>query len=147
MPDNLKQSNSKISSVRKNTRQWAFTHFERRALWILSIFLISGTALRIHKNHRLKSGLDLIPAFQSIDQNKDVINIAELSNVDFPININIASQFELEQLPGIGPVKALAIIDYILANGPIKELNEILNIKGIGPATMIKIDEFIVVLP
>lgn len=52
------------------------------------------------------------------------------------VNINTASQTELESLNGIGPAKAKAIIDYRKKNGAFKTVNDLENVNGIGPATL-----------
>lgn len=48
------------------------------------------------------------------------------------MSINRASQSELEQLNGIGPAKAKAIINYREEQGPFQQLDDLLNVSGIG---------------
>ena len=57
------------------------------------------------------------------------------------VNINTATLEQLEALPGIGPVKGQAIIDYRKANGPFKSIDDLKNVKGIGDATLDKIKQ------
>lgn len=48
------------------------------------------------------------------------------------VNINTATQTELETLPGIGPSLALKIINYRKQNGKFSSIDEIKNVSGIG---------------
>jgi len=61
------------------------------------------------------------------------------------ININTATQEELETLSGIGPVTAQKIIAYREENGPFTTIEEIQKVSGIGPVTFEKIKDFITV--
>ncbi len=63
------------------------------------------------------------------------------------ININFASQAELESLPGIGPTTAKKIIDYREQNGPFLTAEDIINVSGIGPGTYERIKDLITVGP
>jgi competence protein ComEA len=63
------------------------------------------------------------------------------------ININTATSFELESLPGIGPTTAQKIIDYRDENGPFFTTEDIINVSGIGPGTYERIKDLITVGP
>ena len=55
------------------------------------------------------------------------------------VNINTASADMLaETLKGIGPAKAEAIVAWRKANGPFKQIEDLLNVKGIGESTLKK---------
>ncbi len=61
------------------------------------------------------------------------------------INLNWATQVELESLPGIGPEMAKRILDYRDQNGPFESIEAIQEISGIGPATYARIQNLITV--
>ena len=63
------------------------------------------------------------------------------------ININTASQAELETLPGIGPTTAQMIISYREENGDFVSIEEIINVSGIGPGLYDRIKDLITVGP
>jgi competence protein ComEA len=58
------------------------------------------------------------------------------------ININTASETELEELSGVGPVTAAAIIDYRTQNGPFATVDDLIDVSGIGPSTLEQIRPF-----
>jgi len=60
------------------------------------------------------------------------------------LNINIATQAELETLPGIGPAKARAIIDYRTRYGKFQRKEDVKLVSGIADATFAKIEPYIV---
>ena len=61
------------------------------------------------------------------------------------ININTATQAQLETLNGVGPATAAAIIDYRDQVGSFKTVDEITNVKGIGDKKLAKFAEQVVV--
>lgn len=56
----------------------------------------------------------------------------EITNTNNIININTATMEELQKISGIGEAKAKAIITYRENNGAFKEIEDILNVDGIG---------------
>ena len=61
------------------------------------------------------------------------------------VDINAANQEELQTLKGIGAKKAADIIAYREAHGGFKDVEELLNVKGVGKATLEKLRSEIVV--
>jgi len=57
------------------------------------------------------------------------------------VNINTATQSDLEMVKGVGPAKATAIITYREANGNFKNLDELDNVKGFGKASVEKLKD------
>ncbi|MFZ2888882.1 ComEA family DNA-binding protein [Sulfuricurvum sp.] len=55
------------------------------------------------------------------------------------VNINKANSAQLQTLYGIGPTKATEILKYRKAHGGFKSVNELVNVKGIGPKTVQKL--------
>jgi competence protein ComEA len=61
------------------------------------------------------------------------------------VNVNTATATELETLPGIGEVIAQAIVDHRTENGPFASVDELLDVTGIGDATLENIRELVTV--
>ncbi len=75
------------------------------------------------------------------ENNKNKTNIESGKKV--MVNINKATQSELENLPGIGPAIATRIIEYRNENGKFSSIDDIKNVKGIGDAKYDKIKDSI----
>jgi competence protein ComEA len=61
------------------------------------------------------------------------------------ININTASAEQLESLPGVGPATARAILDYRKQNGGFQSVDELIEVRGIGPKKLEQIRPYVVV--
>jgi competence ComEA-like helix-hairpin-helix protein len=68
-------------------------------------------------------------------------SLAGCHRVHYPINLNTASERDLEELPDVGPKHAAAII----AGRPYKTVDEVVKVKGIGPKTLEKIRDKVTV--
>jgi competence protein ComEA len=61
------------------------------------------------------------------------------------VNVNTSTVEELETLPGIGPTFAQRIVDYRIEHGAFASVEQLVEVKGIGPATMDKIKDLVTV--
>ncbi len=59
------------------------------------------------------------------------------------VDINTATQPELETLPGIGPVTAQSILDWRAQNGAFTSVDQLLDVSGIGDATLADIAPYV----
>lgn len=64
---------------------------------------------------------------------------AATSTSDGVVNINTATESELTTIPGIGPAKATAIIQYREENGPYSTPEGLMDVSGIGQKTFEKL--------
>lgn len=56
-----------------------------------------------------------------------------------PVDLNLADASSLDALPGVGPARARAIVEYRQANGPFRALQELARVPGIGPAALARL--------
>ncbi len=89
----------------------------------------------------MNSGVEIIKdslGAVSIDNKK-----SEKEDSDTLVNINTASQSQLESLPNVGPATAKAIIEYREKNGGFKKITDIMKITGIKQKTFDKLKDLI----
>lgn len=64
-----------------------------------------------------------------------------------PVDLNVANIKELEQLPGVGPTTAKAIIDFRTKSGRFHRVEDLLVIRGISEAKLKKMRPYVTVGP
>ena len=55
------------------------------------------------------------------------------------VNVNTATAADFEALPGIGAKTAALIVEYRQKNGPFKKIEELMNVRGIGEKSFLKL--------
>lgn len=112
----------------------------------LAYMLEDGIKIRIPLIDDDLDAMEKEESYITEDSGKNVIledNLESSSNSI--VNINKATQTELETLPGIGPSLATKIIEYRESNGKFSKKEDIKNVTGIGDSKYASIEEFIVV--
>lgn len=66
---------------------------------------------------------------------------------DHPIDLNTATEKELEELPGVGPTTAKAIVEFREKSGKFKRVDDLLVIRGISEAKLARIRPYVVIGP
>ena len=81
------------------------------------------------------------------DPNRVNLYVPGLDEEELPqkIDINRAETWLLMALPGIGEIRAEAIVEYRRQNGPFRNTKELINVEGIGPTTYERIKHLITV--
>ena len=62
-----------------------------------------------------------------------------------PINLNTATVAQLETLPGIGKSTAERILEYRQKNGGFKKVEDLMNVRGIGEKSFLKMKPLITI--
>ena len=62
-----------------------------------------------------------------------------------PVNLNTATAAQLEALPGIGARTAALIVEYRQKNGGFKKVEDLMNVRGVGEKSFLKLKALITV--
>ena len=95
-------------------------------------------------------GLVTVPnsiAASQTSQTKAPAGPASKPAVASAVNINTASAADLITLPGIGAKTAARILEYRQKNGPFKKVEELMNVRGVGEKSFLKLRSQISVGP
>ncbi len=155
--------------MKKPFSQWGFSTGEKRAiLFICSAFLI-GWGYSIYKNSNLPDAIPLDSSdslaveairnayYENVLKDDDTGGSARTNNVQRTpkfttgqeqlLDINHATQAELQKLPGIGFIIAQRIVDIRDKSGGFQSIEEILDVPGIGDIRFERIRHLIVCSP
>ena len=64
-----------------------------------------------------------------------------------PLDLNMATAAELQQLPGIGPTTAAAIVRFREKSGPFRRIEDLLAVRGITKRRLDKLRPYITIVP
>jgi competence protein ComEA len=76
-------------------------------------------------------------------QEKPAGRKATAATATAPVNLNTATAAEIASLPGVGPKAAQRIIEYRQKSGGFKKIEELMNVKGIGEKSFLKLKSLI----
>ncbi len=106
--------------------------------------LLGEQGIKVYRNDQAGTvviGSDGSDYWVETEQEVEAQKLEEIAK----ININTATEDELQKLHGIGPVLAARIIEYREKQGLFNSIQELENVQGIGPATLEKIKDDITV--
>ena len=113
------------------------TRHEKLVLIFLAASALIGSVMLGYKNMTDIVALEVTPHEEA---EPDIRKLVRMSKI---VNINSVGENELTRLSGIGPVLALRIVEYRRVNGPFECIEEIKEVKGIGPKKFDDMKEFI----
>ena len=117
------------------------TKYERITVIILSLLLLAGAILLYLRTSRpfkeitiTKNGMEQIVSLKEVEE-----DLVESRRVD----LNTATQEELETIPGVGEATALKIIEHRETRGSFESVSDLLRIDGIGEKKLEAMREFV----
>lgn len=132
------------------------TKGEIQAVIFVAVSMLAGAVILLVKQYdsdflpdlgpasahgRLNAAIETESASAAVDNSQTHLSSARAdsgqpADGNLLVPVNTAPASELQKLPGIGPKLAEAIVDYRTRSGPFERVDELLEVKGIGPAKL-----------
>jgi len=114
------------------------------AVQVAGGFTASADQVAVNLAMKLVDGMKVYVPYKVGRDSSSIQGVSQKEGKDtLVVNVNMASQKELESIPGIGPVLASRIIEYRNSHGPFSSYEDLLNVSGIGKKTLEKIKPYI----
>jgi competence protein ComEA len=130
---------------------FGFTRKEQNVLLFLSVSYLAGGAIKVYQDHwqplpviPRESIPTPAPAPELITGSASGVSMDDQEAFS-TVSLNTGTKADLERIPGVGAVTALRILSYRNLNGGFRSVDELLNVKGIGPKKMQKIRPYITI--
>ena len=124
----------------------SFTKNEQKILLFLAILFLTGTAIKAYKLYVVPpepQHFDYAES-DSVFAARSATPVHAASLIQQRVNINAASATELDALPGVGPAMARQIVEYRMVHGPFNTMDDLRNIKGLGPKKLEKLQTMVI---
>lgn len=115
-----------------------FTKDERTVIVFLAASIAVGSLILAARRVLPSFAPEIAPAVPLSGASAESIAPTEV----WPVDVNRAGIEELTRLPGIGPARAKAIVEERTKRGGFTTLDELLDVRGIGPVTLEKLAPF-----
>lgn len=122
-----------------------FTPQETRALIFLIAALVVGSGVTLYKRAHPKFAPELILQKREITSSYQNNYLSDKEMDMKRIDINRANSEQLQLLPGIGPAISKRIVEYRKIHGDFKTIEDIIQVKGIGPKTFQRLKDYLTV--
>lgn len=119
----------------------SFTRAEKRALWVLLLFLGVGVAVQIAARQNVST-----PGYRLVETASEPpapVRTRAETELEKGLNPNTAPAADLELLPGIGPSLAARIVTYRDAHGPFRKPSDLLAVPGLGERLVARITPYL----
>lgn len=120
------------------------TKSEWALLALTGAFLAALALLYLDASHTA-AGADYTISVQRMDREPPAPQLPAEPEPRGPVDVNTADTEALQTLPGIGPALAERIIAYRTEHGPFRRVEDLLEVKGIGEATLEKLRQEVTV--